>query len=147
MSDTDLGKRPRREPDPPDTTNDGEEEELVRIDFPCFANRSDVIHKAKDIKFDGLMTDTPTCVVDGVKFVGRHEHSLGTQLVYQKPAAPGTDGFRGLVHRVIIFEVAELPPGESHRPEREADSTAWRSGIGGVTAIKQAAGKRRSGTT
>ena len=145
MSDTDLGKRPRREPDPPDMTNDGEEEELVRIDFPCFANRSDVIHKAKDIKFDGLMTDTPTCVVDGVKFVGRHEHSLGTQLVYQKPAAPGTDGFRGLVHRVIIFEVAELPPGES--AEREADSTAWRSGIGGVTAMKQAAGKRRSGTT
>ena len=143
-----------------DAAEDSEEEidELVRVDFPGFA-KTDLLKNAKSVKFDGMLTDAPTCEIDGLKFIGHHEMSLGTQLVYRRPPDTGKDGFQGLCHRIIVFELVEVPSGltaagaaagaaaaaagGSETKEKDDDKDdkppeiPWRTGISGAWAMKK----------
>ena len=108
-----------------------EDEELLRLDFPDFA-RSDLLQKAKKIVFGDLEADAPTCDVDGYKFIGRHEPSLGTQLMFELPKEPGVGRatYKGMCHHVIVFQLVSIPTSVCTGEPLESTGE-WAAGVSG----------------
>jgi len=78
------GERPMDVELPVESTQDDEEEILLYVDFPDF-DESNLFDLSTDatLELSGLMEATPSCRINNLNFVGRHEINLGTQLFFR----------------------------------------------------------------
>ena len=78
------GERPMDVELPVESSQDDEEEILLYVDFPDF-DESNLFDLSTDatLELSGLMETTPSCRINNLNFVGRHEINLGTQLFFR----------------------------------------------------------------
>ena len=78
------GERPMDVELPVEPSQDDEEEILLYVDFPDF-DESNLFDLSTDaiLELSGLMEATPSCRINNLNFVGRHEINLGTQLFFR----------------------------------------------------------------
>lgn len=78
------GEMPMDVEPPVGSSEEDEEEILVYVDFPDF-DESNLFDLSTDatIELSGLMEATPSCRINNLNFVGRHEINLGTQLFFR----------------------------------------------------------------
>jgi len=78
------GEEPMDVEFPVESTQDDEEEILLYVDFPDF-DESNLFDLSTDatLELSGLMEATPSCRINNLNFVGRHEINLGTQLFFR----------------------------------------------------------------
>lgn len=78
------GEMPMDIEPPVESSEEDEEEILLYVDFPDF-DESNLFDLSTDatIELSGLMEATPSCRINNLNFVGRHEINLGTQLFFR----------------------------------------------------------------
>jgi TFIIIC subunit triple barrel domain len=120
--------------------NEEDDDDLLRLDFPDFAN-SDLLKNAKKISFKDLESDAPTCDVDGYKFVGRHEPALGTQLMFELPKEPGgRASYKGMCNHLVVFRLISIPSSVCTGQPLKGE---WTAGVSGkISKPKRRSGKR-----
>ena len=144
--------------------HDGTEttEELVVVSFGHF-DFLPFLKDARDITLHDLVSAAPSCEVDGCRFVGKYEHSLGSTVLFAKhggakegegdeegggedegdAAAPDpvTISLLGASTKVLRFELASVPvpaATSSSAAGEEGGAFEWRAGLAeGVTLIRK----------
>ena len=87
--------------------SDEDEEVLLYLSFPDFL-QTKLFDEPKEIKLERLGTSNPSCEIDGIRFTGTNEFSLGTQLFFDIEQK-GDEFLVGYSNKRIRFDLQFIP--------------------------------------
>lgn len=102
-----------------------EEETLVLVDFPDF-DGTNFIASSQSVILQNMFSSQPTCVVDGIEFIGTYENTLGSRILVRKNIItvdlpednhPLINDIIKLCQKRIKFILKSIPQSEIRRSE------------------------------
>jgi len=98
-----------------ESCEEDDEEILIYVDFPDF-DESNLFDLSPDatIELSGMMEATPSCKINHLNFIGRHEINLGTQLFFRSNGTGAQQGSKescdyvGKSNNILRFKLQSI---------------------------------------